>query len=74
MSSGASNRQKHREAEAARRAEEQHAPRRIGHLPSERAAEARRIMDAVLLGAIGDPDAAAPEDDSALPEDEEDAT
>lgn len=69
--SGASNRQKQREAAASRRAEETQAPRRLAHLPPEQAAEARRLMDAVLLGAIGDPDAPAPADEEALAEDEE---
>jgi hypothetical protein len=63
MSSGATNRQKQREAETRRRAEEQLAPRRLGHLPPAQAAEARRLMDQVLLGAIDDPDAAPDEDE-----------
>lgn len=63
MSSGATNRQRHREAEATRRREEQLAPRRLEHLPPAQAAEARRIMDQVLLGAIGDPDEGPDEDE-----------
>lgn len=63
MSSGASNRQKQREAAAARRVEEEQAPRRLAHLPPAQAEEARRIMDAVLLGAIEDPDLTPDEDE-----------
>lgn len=61
--SGATNRQRHREAETARRQEEAHAPRRLEHLLPAQAEEARRMMDAVLLGAIADPDAPADEDE-----------
>lgn len=61
--SGASNRQKQRAAEEARRAEEAHAPRRLADLPPEQAEEARRLMDAVLLGGITDPDAPTDEDE-----------
>lgn len=61
--SGASNRQKQRAAEESRRTEESLAARRLAHLAPEQAAEARRIMDQVLLGAIGDPDAAPDEDE-----------
>lgn len=61
--SGATNRHKQRAAAEARRAEDAHAPRRLEHLPPEQREEARRLMDAVLLGAIGDPDAAPPDDE-----------
>lgn len=61
--SGASNRQKARAADEARRAEEAHTPRRLAHLPPEQAEEARRLMDAVLLGALADPDEGPDEDE-----------
>ena len=60
-SSGATNRQRHREAEQGRRLEEDHAPRRLANLPPEQQEMARRLMDRVLLGELRDPDALAPE-------------
>jgi len=63
--SGASNRQKHREAEATRRAEELHAPRRLDALPPEKQELARQLMTQVLLGKIRDPDVAADEPEAA---------
>lgn len=67
--SGATNRAKQRAAEEGRRAEEAHAPRRLEHLPPAQQEEARRLMDAVLLGAIADPDAPADEDEEEPPDD-----
>ena len=61
MSSGATNRQKAREADRGRRAEQIHAPRRLANLSAEEAAVARVLMNEILAGVLRDPE--APEDD-----------
>lgn len=66
--SGATNRQRHAEAESSRQAEETHAPLRLAHLSEELATLAQTLMDQVLSGELPDPD--APEL-VALPEDED---
>ena len=54
--SGASNRQRQREAESNRRAEEERAPRRLAYLTPEQQEQARALMNQLLSGAIYDPD------------------
>lgn len=56
-SSGATNRQKAREAEAGRRAEQTHAPRRLANLSDEEATVTRILMNELLAGVLVDPDA-----------------
>jgi hypothetical protein len=53
--SGATNRQRQREAQAARTSEERLAPRRLANLPPEQQAELRGILDAILAGRLRDP-------------------
>lgn len=67
-SSGATNRQKAREAEAGRRAEQIYAPRRLANLPPDQADQARHLMDLILAGHLRDPDAAAEEGDDVDPQ------
>lgn len=55
--SGATNRQRHREAERGRRVEEDQAPRSLANLSPEDAAWARAQIDRLLWGVTVDPDA-----------------